>query len=127
MIKKNKILWKYIENFKESDFSCKCGCGLNNISSDLIYRLNIARLIAGVYFIINSACRCKKHNKLVGGSLTSSHLLGLAVDIAIKSPNDRFIIVNSLLSAGFTRIGVYKNFIHVDLDITKPQNVIWYL
>jgi len=120
------IDWKYIKDFRKEEFECRCGCGLNNISDDVINKLNVARLIAGISFFINSACRCKLHNLSVGGSLTSSHVLGFAVDIAIKSPIERFTILNALILAGFTRIGVYKNFIHIDVDTNKISNVIWY-
>lgn len=112
--------------FKMSEFDCNCGCGLNNIHPDLFDRLYVARYNSKIPFIINSASRCTNHNKLIKGSPTSSHLYGLAVDIAVKNDLQRFDILSSLMSAGFKRIGMYKNFIHVDIDSKKTQNVIWY-
>ena len=34
-------------------------------------------------------------------------------------------IVQALLTAGFTRIGIASTFIHADDDPSKPQNLIW--
>lgn len=125
---KGLIIWDEIKNFIESEFDCNCGCGLNDINTDLVYKLDEARELAGVAFKINSACRCEKHNssKEVGGELDSSHPRGLAVDIKVLSSAHRFLILKSLLAVGFNRIGVYKTFIHCDIDKTKPQNVVWY-
>lgn len=104
--------------FKKEEFTCKCGCGLNNISTLLVDMLTEAREIAEVPFIVNSGCRCHKHNTNVGGSLTSSHTKGYAVDISVNSKN-KHIILKSLRQR-FRRIGIADNFIHVDIDPTKP-------
>ena len=58
-------------------------------------------------------------------SKTSSHLKGLAADISVTSSKNRYTVFNSLLLAGFTRIGIANNFIHVDLDEDKTQEVVW--
>ena len=52
-------------------------------------------------------------------------MYGLAVDISCNSSRDRSIILTALIDSGFTRIGIGKTFIHVDLDKSKSQNVIW--
>lgn len=123
---KGLIIWNEIKNFTESEFDCNCGCGLNNINTDLVYNLDKARELAGVAFKINSACRCSNRNNAEGGEELSSHLDGLAVDIKVLGSAHRFLILKSLLAVGFNRIGVYKTFIHCDIDKTKPQNVVWY-
>ena len=123
-----------MRNFKKSEFACQCGCGTNNPSEELVTRLDDARDIAGVPFIITgasgSACRCVKHNAEVGGSKTSSHLTtdivqGTAVDIKYTNSLQMFKIVQGLLEAGFERIGVGRSFIHADVDTTKPKKVMW--
>jgi uncharacterized protein YcbK (DUF882 family) len=88
-------------------------------------KLQKARDLADTPFNISSGCRCFKHNREVGGANGSSHLAGWAVDISVASSRERFLIVSALLQAGFTRIGVSENFIHVDLDPIKPPCVIW--
>ena len=118
--------WNKIKHFKKSEFACKCGCGLNCIDFDLVKKLDFAREIAGVPFVITSACRCSSHNKEVGGLSNSSHLRGFAVDIAVTDSYHRFKILVALLGVGFNRLGVYSDFIHADIDLDKPQNVIWY-
>lgn len=124
----SRNFWSSISCFNDYEFTCKCGCGLNNINHEFVEKLNKAREIALIPFSLNSACRCEKYNasKKVKGSKSSSHLKGLAVDIRVISSTDRFKIINSLNSVGFNRIGVYKNFIHVDIDHDKTNNVIWY-
>ena len=56
---------------------------------------------------------------------TSSHIKGLAVDIKAKDSKTRGLILDALRYVGFTRIGISKTFIHVDLDYDKSQNVTW--
>lgn len=91
----------------------------------------MAEEFAGFAFIFNSACRCRKHNKAVGGKDDSSHVPDTngqcnAVDIQAKTSGDKFRIVHALLLAGFTRIGVGKTFIHADVAGQPfPQKVFW--
>lgn len=127
-MKKNRdtVIWEQIHHFKKDEFSCKCGCGLNNINLNLVADLEIARKRSMIPFVINSACRCINHNHDIKGSITSSHLKGVAVDIKIDSSSDRYKIVRSLIDSGFNRIGVYEDFIHVDIDSSKIHNVIWH-
>lgn len=120
--------WDIIKHFSKSEFACPC-CGLINISDDLVYKLENARVKAGIPFVINSACRCEKHNADVGGLPNSAHLTsatekGEASDIACESIEDRFYIVDALLSAGFRRILIYKTFIHADVDQAKIAPII---
>ena len=74
---------------------------------------------------ITSGFRTPAHNEAVGGVETSSHLKGLAVDIACKKSQDRFDLINCLLDIGFSRIGIADTFIHADIDQTKAQGVMW--
>ena len=111
-------------NFKLSEFSCPC-CKENDTQHELIERLDRARNLAGVPFVINSGYRCEKNNDWVGGVESSSHLRGLAADIECMTSQARMKIVRSLLDVGFERIGISALFIHVDIDRTKPPSVIW--
>jgi len=117
-----KINWNEIKYFKPSEFNCNC-CGKSAISEKLVKMLDNARDIAGVTFRLNSAYRCDVHNKRVGGVKDSSHVLGLAVDIHCNANNTRLAILRGLIKAGFTRIGIYRTFIHADIDTSKPNNI----
>ena len=111
--------------FKESEFTCKCGCGKNNISQELVTRLDAAREEAGVPFVVTSGCRCEKRNKEAGGVAGSSHLKGMAVDIA--TPPARIYFILKALLNNFNRHGIPcdNNFVHVGIDPEKPQNVVF--
>ena len=110
--------------FKLDDFKCKC-CGENKIGDKFVSWLDAAREEAGVPFVVLSGYRCKNHNKSVDGRSDSAHLYGVAADIKANSSHTRYRIVRSLLSVGFQRIGIYPTFIHVDMDMAKPQKVAW--
>ena len=79
---------------------------------------------------IESGYRTKEYNESLAArgykaSPNSSHLRGLAVDIACNNSVDRYHLLNCLLDVGFTRIGVGNTFIHVDIDKDKAKEVIW--
>jgi len=96
-----------------------------NMDANFLHKLDKARALAGMPFIINSAYRSPEHNAKIGGRPNSSHIKGLAVDISVKDSRTRFIILDALIKVGFNRIGIADTFIHVDLDIDKSNKVIW--
>ena len=83
-------------------------------------------MLADVPFVINSAYRSEEHEKAQGRTGTSSHTKGIAVDLKSTDSSARYRIISSLISVGVTRFGIGKNFIHVDIDKNKSQNVIWH-
>ena len=91
----------------------------------LIKMLDEARWLHGKPIVVTSGFRCPRHNKSVGGTKRSSHLTGLAVDIDCPSSRDRWKLVKILLAVGFKRIGIGPDFIHVDVDPSKTQHLIW--
>jgi len=96
-----------------------------NMDLDFLAKLDEAREIADIPFKINSAFRTPEHNAKIGGKPNSSHLRGLAVDIRAADSRTRFIILNALIKVGFSRIGIAKTFIHVDLSKDKAEKVVW--
>lgn len=114
-------MWKH---FKIEEFKCPC-CGGLIIDEHLVDLLDQAREIAGVPFVITSGYRCNKHNEEIGGKPNSAHLKGQAADIAVPSSQHCYAILRALLEVGFMRIGIAKDFIHVDIDWSKPHPVIW--
>ena len=113
--------------FTLDEFDCPShkGSGVN-MDSSFLAKLEEAREIAGIPFKITSGYRTKTHNKEVGGVPNSSHLIGVASDIAVSSGSERYTILNALIKAGFKRIGVAKTFIHCDTDPNKPNSVWTY-
>ena len=122
-----KITWDRIPNFAPSEFDSpdKPGSGLD-MQKRFMFMLQAAREQAGIPFGINSGFRTAEHNEKVGGATSSAHLGGWAADIAATSSRQRFIIINALVKAGFTRIGIGKSFIHVDCNPNLPELVIWH-
>jgi len=112
------------KNFNRRELQCPC-CGLMNMDSGTVGRLQLARDIAGIPFKINSASRCEKHNREVGGVAGSAHLHGFAVDVVAIQSATRMLVLRSLLAAGFERIGIAKTFIHADRDLDLPGDVVW--
>jgi uncharacterized protein YcbK (DUF882 family) len=111
--------------FTDDEIRCKCGCGKVIVEGKLLQMLDQARWRLGRPVIIVSGFRCYKHNLDVGGKSTSSHRYGLAVDIECENSRDRQVLLRVLRRVGFTRIGIAKTFIHVDIDQLKFQNVTW--
>lgn len=114
-----------IRYFDIGDFGCPC-CNRNRIDSTFVLLLDEARHRAGVPFGINSGFRCTNHNTEVRGSSSSSHLIGVAADIACTNSTTRLRMVNALLSVGINRIGIGSTFIHCDIDPNKPNCIYLY-
>lgn len=95
------------------------------MSKELLSKLDMIREEFGKPIHINSGYRTEAHNEKIGGTSKSSHLKGLAADIACKSSADRFELINLFIKHKINRIGVAKTFIHIDIDKDKSQHVMW--
>tara|TARA_R110000822_G_scaffold106754_7_gene235133 strand:+ start:619 stop:990 length:372 start_codon:yes stop_codon:yes gene_type:complete len=120
------IHFKYIE-FDSPDLP---GSGKEFMSCVFLELLDKARSEAGIPFKITSGFRTPEYNYQLKSrgypaSINSEHLKGLAADIAVTSPANRLIIIEALLYVGFRRLGIGKNYIHVDLSTTKRQDIVW--
>jgi len=112
--------------FSNRDFQTAIpSCNIEDMSTDLLEKLDIARYFAGVPFVINSAYRTLGWELDHARDGSSSHTKGFAVDINVKESRYRYLIVKALLKAGFDRIGIHDDFIHVDIDDNKDSEVIW--
>lgn len=75
---------------------------------------------------LNSGLRTKAENDELKDSVSdSAHLSGLACDINCTDSIKRLKLVQVALANGIKRIGIGSNFVHLDIDNTKPQNVMW--
>lgn len=113
------------KNFSKHEVICRCGCGKVEMDEYFMLRLQEARTYHKKPMIINSGFRCPIYNKKINGSVSSSHLKGLAVDIKCETTEERFRLLESLFVSNFYRIGIGEDFIHVDLDADKPQCIVW--
>lgn len=109
-----------------SRFECNCGCGMNSMSPRLVRMINEIEEQISDSLRITSAYRCEAYNSIVGGVPNSSHTLGLAVDIAVYGNTERYRIIKIAKRNGFKRIGISKNFIHLDIDHKKGDAIWWY-
>jgi uncharacterized protein YcbK (DUF882 family) len=107
------------KNFRKSEFTCKCGCGLYNMEPAVIEALQSIRDEYGPISIL-SASRCKEHNAKVGGVDKSTHLRGLAVDIACISPALRMQLIKLGIKYGVRGFGVKPFSLHLDWDNRVP-------
>lgn len=110
--------------FKEEEFSrCSPACSLQDMKQPTMSKLDTAREIAGIPFVLTSAYRSPEHDK--GRSGTGAHTLGRAIDIRCNTSRNRFLVVNALLKAGFKRVGIAKTFVHADDSEVHAQEVVW--
>lgn len=113
---------KLSANFKVKEFACKDGSDPIFVSDELVQVLQAIRSRFGRAVNITSAYRTVAHNKKEGGAAYSQHLYGMAADIKVSGikPADVARFAETLLptSGG---IGVYKNFVHVDVRKDKAR------
>lgn len=112
--------------FKDEEFeACSPSCMREQINDDSLLRLDRAREIAGVPFVLSSAYRTPDFERKKGRSGKGAHTEGRAFDILCRSSNFRWRIVFSALAAGFQRIGIADTFIHLDDSVNLPSPCIW--
>ena len=118
--KENKMSqFKY---FKLEDFDCQ-ETGENEMSIEVIERLDGLRSVCGFPFIVTSGYRSPNHSIEAKKEQPGQHAQGIAADIKVVGGAQRRLLVEKALNMGFTGIGVDKNFIHVDIRTTTP--VLW--
>lgn len=117
--------------FEEFDSPDEPGSG-TRMDFQFLKLLDEARHRAGVPFRISrgGGYRTKAYNRNLcmrnpNASPTSSHLKGLAADIACQDSRERYLILSALLAVGLNRVGIARTFIHVDDDPAKPEDLCW--
>ncbi len=112
-------------HFSKGEFACRCGCGLAEPAETLIDLLEEIRAITGEPITITSGMRCPAHNAAVGGSTRSAHTTGHGCDIHAPGGVKKHSLVKAALIAGTRRVGVGKNFIHIDTATSLPAPRLW--
>lgn len=119
-------------DFDHREFACRDGCGADQVSARLIDRLQAMRDEVHRPMLIRSGCRCRAWNLHEGGKPDSAHLtvpedgeLCEAADLVAPDSATRFDLIGAAIIAGFRRIGIGPDFVHLDVDVHKPQEVLW--
>ncbi len=102
------------KNFKLREFQCTDSGSLVKLDSGLLNKLQLLRDKLNNPVNITSGYRTLECNKRVGGSSNSYHMKGMAADI--YSPGYTPAEIAKVAEVvGFTGIGTYSNFVHVDV------------
>lgn len=107
-------------HFSLDECKCRCGCGLCSVTPQLLDLAEKVRNILQTPMIVTSGTRCVSHNARVGGSPTSKHLQGLAMDFFCRtlSPTAVYNAILSRYIKGYLPelggMGLYKSFVHID-------------
>ena len=112
---------KLADNFKVKEFACKDGSDKVLVDTELVELLQKIRNHFNTSVKITSGYRTATHNKKVGGTTNSYHLVGMASDIQVSGVHPVLVAMYAeKLNAG--GIGVYPNFVHVD---TRKKTSRW--
>lgn len=113
--------------FSEAELnSCTPSCSLQDMRQELMDVVDEVRRRAGIPLIASCAYRSKEWDVARGRSGNSAHTKGLGIDIVANSSATRMKIVSAALEVGVNRIGIGKGFVHLDIDESLPQNVMWH-
>ena len=117
--------------FTNDEIACKC-CGEAKVMDSFAVRLEEFRSAWGRPMVVNSCCRCSKHNQNIGGAAKSFHLFGqksttgvdatCAIDISTKGMTgaDRHALAYLAMQRGWS-VGVAKTFLHFDRRSDYPE------
>ena len=122
--------------FTYTEFDCPAeeGSGWENMDEEFLVFLDELRSRCSFPFHVTSGYRTEEHNKKVGGIKGSSHIKGLAADIAIIDSKKRALFVGNAIELAAQcdlpcRIGIAGknkgNFCHIDIDKDKSSPRIW--
>lgn len=109
-------------HFQRSEFKCKCGCGFDAVDVELLDVLEYLREHFNRPVVINSACRCQTHNRIVKGAPDSQHVKGKAADIRVQGiePADVAEYLHQKYPDKYG-IGCYPSFTHIDVRTNRAR------
>ena len=113
--------------FSEAEFRrCTPSCHESDMDPYFLAVMDGIRSKANMPLLMSSAFRSVDYEHSKGRSGNSAHTRGKAVDFVANSSTSRYRIVRAAIQMGICRIGIGKNFVHVDCDQSLDQFVIWH-
>jgi uncharacterized protein YcbK (DUF882 family) len=114
-----------LAEFASADKAAPSGEVLKNLT-ELAKNLEVLRKHIGQPIRVTSGFRSKEHNKKIGGSLNSYHVLGMAADIQVSkmTPEQVAKAIELLIAEGKMKeggIGIYRTWLHYDHRGTKAR------
>lgn len=108
--------------FTIEEMRCK-HCKQVVLDNEFMWLMEGLRERVGEPLIINSWYRCEEHDREIGGE--GNHPTGRAADIYCESSRLRDLILDHARQLGVRRVGIGKDFLHIDICRDKPQGVVW--
>lgn len=111
---------------KGDTLRCRCGCGLRPQPRlmQVVNRIALQLESDGeAPILITSGARCRAHNRRVGGSPTSRHMDGLAVDVSCTCMGELRAIWRAVDGLPVHQFIVYpkRRIVHVGLWLDPAQ------
>lgn len=116
-------------DFEKLDFSaCVPSCEESDFHPLLLDKLRTMQAWLRSSLTFTSGFRSKSWEFSKGRDGSSSHSKTpcLAVDVSTLDSHWRYKVLAAAICAGFERIGVGKNFIHLDIDESKAHPVVFH-
>lgn len=123
-IELTEVMFDDAPHFAEVEF-CRVGCHKSDCNPSSLRRLERLRVMVGEPLVLSSAYRTSYHDRSRGRSGKGPHTIGCAFDLVCTSDALRYKIVSAAIACGFHRIGIGKNFVHVDDSNVHPAPRIW--
>ena len=108
-------------HFSLDECKCRDYCGFDTPDPRLLALAEKIRSILKEPMIVHSVCRCKAHNIAVGGSPTSKHLKGQAMDFHVSGLSP-VAVYNAVVKAWHDGrlpelggVGLYDWGVHIDV------------
>lgn len=128
-----------LEHFDPSEFDSpdQPGSGALEMDAGFLTKIDRARHLARVAFVVSSGYRTVRHNRKVGGVPDSEHCSGHAADVLWSGSLMLVRIVWAASRVGFDRIGVKVSlqrdglkltlggFVHLGDSPRKPSPAFW--
>ena len=113
---------KVSAHFRVREFACTDGTDTVFLSPRLVEVLESIRVRFNTPVTVSSGYRTEARNKAVGGSAYSRHKYGQAADICVSGVKpDRVAEYAETLLKDCGGIGVYSDFVHIDVRNEKSR------